>query len=1093
VISPAPDYAVEDRRSRELIRGARDRTLFVEAGAGTGKTSALVDRFVALVLGGKAVERIVAITFTEKAAAELRDRVRSGLERVLVSEAAPRDVIERALASLDRAQISTIHSFAQTVLRSFAAWAHVDPDFRVQDELLAERRLQERWRMYLERLGRDPRAETVVDRVLSLGLETRHLEELARNLVNQPGLAQEIARLSQNPPVPRWPDIDGIRERLAALNLATVPAGDALLERVENIVALVESLAAAPREEREAVLASGALALRVRWGVGRGENWVRAGGIKHVRDTMDDIAQQLNDLLRRCRTQALAELLPYLITFVEEEERERGREGLLTFDDLILHVQRLLASNEDAVRALRARYDALLIDEFQDTDPLQVAIAVTFATDPNSGRLEPGRLFVVGDPKQSIYRFRGADMAVYDQTRERIRREGGEFLELALNRRSRQPILEWVNAVFERIIHEERGVQPQYRPIHPTRDMPLNGPAVAWMGEEVDGVLAREVRRIEADALAERCLAVVAEGWEVFDRSTQQPRRAQFRDIAVLIPRRIMLPPLERALSAAGIPYRVEGGSLLYRTQEVRDLLNCLEAIDDPADEVAIVAALRSPAFACSDVDLAEYRVAGGSFNYLHPGLKDCQGAVAEALRVLADYHQRRHQQSLAALVESFAAERGLAEIGVLDQGDRNSFRRVRYVVEQARAFESAGPESLRAFVNWMERRSNQAILDNEGAGVDDDEDAVRVLTIHGAKGLEFPIVFLAGLGAASPPFQGNYFWDRLTGEVAVRCGAKSRGNEFTLGDVDRLTGRESFLEDAELARLLYVGATRARDHLVVSLYHKRGNRRGSKPLARRLIEAGAQRAARLPEGPAPQRVDAAPFGELAVDEAGPASASDFSRARQELVDGAIKQRHTSATALGALRKEENSDLTEPWSRGRAATRLGRAVHAAVQSLVLDADEEMIAAFSRAQAVAEAIPGRAPEVERLVRRILRSEAAERGRRARRSLREAPFAMLVDGHVLEGFIDLLIETDDGIEIVDWKTDQIDREEVEERLREYRLQAGLYVLGIKAATGRRVNRVTYVFASAGVERSPGDPDTLAAEALNAVQTAAPPRSA
>lgn len=1081
------DYAAEDRRSRELIREAAGRTLFVEAGAGTGKTNALVDRFVALVLGGTAVERIVAITFTEKAAAELRDRVRSGLEQALESDAGSGAAIERALASLDRAQISTIHSFAQTVLRSFAAWAGVDPDFRVQDELLAERRLQERWRMYLEKLGDDPRAEAVVDRVLSLGLETRHLEELARNLVNQPGLAQDLARLFRNPPAPLWPDIDRIRERLAAFDLTSVPKEDALVPRVESIVALVASLAAAPQEEREAVLGSGAVALRAKWGVGRRENWARAGGIDSVRKTVSKIAEQLEDLLRRCRAQALAELLPYLTAFVEEEERERGREGLLTFDDLILHVQRLLDSHPDAVRALRARYDALLIDEFQDTDPLQVAIAVSFATDPENGRLEPGRLFLVGDPKQSIYRFRGADMAVYDQTLERIRRDGGEFPELLLNRRSRRPILDWVNAVFEKVIQRVAGVQPEYRPIHPTREIHLKGPGVAWMGEGLGGASAREIRQIEADALAARCLAVIRERWEVFDRAAQRSRPAQFRDIAILIPRRIMLAPLERALAAAGIPYRVEGGSLIYRTQEVRDLLNCLEAIDDPANEVATVAALRSPAFACSDVDLAEHRAAGGSFNYLHPGLKDREGPVAEALRLLARFHEQRHEQSLAALVESFAASRGLAEIGVLDHGDRNSFRRVRYVIEQARAFESAGPESLRAFVDWMERRAAQAILDNEGAGVDDDEDAVRVLTIHGAKGLEFPIVFLAGLGGGSPPIRGNYFRDRLTGEVAVRCGAKSRGNEFTLGDVDSLLGRESVHEDAEMARLLYVGATRARDHLVVSLYHKQANWGHSIPLARRLIDAGAQQAGRLPEGPAPQRADAVPFGELVVAEAGPVDASDFERARRELIDGAIKQRHTSATALGALKKEENSDPTEPWSRGRGGTRLGRAVHAAVQSLALDADDEMISAFSRAQAVAEAIPGRAPEVERLVRWILRSQAAERARRARRSLREAPFAMLLDGHVIEGFIDLLIETDDGIEIVDWKTDRIDRGEVGERLREYRLQAGLYVLGIEAATGRRVDRVTYVFASAGVEVSPGDPDALAAEARRAVLTA------
>ena len=166
--------------------------------------------------------------------------------------------------------------------------------------------------------------------------------------------------------------------------------------------------------------------------------------------------------------------------------------------------------------------------------------------------------------------------------------------------------------------------------------------------------------------------------------------------------------------------------------------------------------------------------------------------------------------------------------------------------------------------------------------------------------------------------------------------------------------------------------------------------------------------------------------------------------------------------------------------RGRGGTRLGRAVHAAIQSLPLDADEAMIEAFSRAQAVAEAIPDRSGEVARLVRQALQSDAAARARAAPRALREVSFAAEFDGVILEGFADLIIETADGIEIVDWKTDDIPAAAVRERLRQYELQAGLYVLGIESATGRPVTRVTYVFARAGLEESPGEPASLSARA-------------
>ena len=258
---------------------------------------------------------------------------------------------------------------------------------------------------------------------------------------------------------------------------------------------------------------------------------------------------------------------------------------------------------------------------------------------------------------------------------------------------------------------------------------------------------ARETRVIEAEDVAAICRQAVEDGWQVEERPGEV-RAAGYRDIAILLPRRTGLTALERALAAQGVPYRVEGGSLIYRTQEIRDLLNILTAIDNPADEVAVVAALRSPAFACSDVDLARHRAAGRRFNYHHRDIEEWDGPVTDGLRSLAAFHAVRHDGSLAALVERVVLDCGLIETGILDQGDRNSFRRARFMIERARAFETAGPESLRAFVQWLEQQSGAAMMDNEGAGLDDDEDAVRVLTVHGSKGLEFPIVIMAGMAA---------------------------------------------------------------------------------------------------------------------------------------------------------------------------------------------------------------------------------------------------------------------------------------------------------------------------------------------------------
>ncbi len=1079
------EHHASDDAARRVIREALGQTLFVEAGAGTGKTSALVDRFVALVRDGTEIDRIAAVTFTEKAAAELRERVRGALEEAQ-GEAGASPQIAAALDSLDRAQISTIHSFAQTLLRAFSAQAGVDPDFEVQDPVSTERRMQERWRLYLEGLEGNRAAESAIDRVLTLGLQTAEIERLASDLAYRPTLAELLSAKPLSAAEPSWPDVARLRGEIEAVT-AGAPEGDNLTARLTDLLSVLQALERADAGEREATLTASAAHLTKSLR-GTASKW----GGKERRDpaleTCNRVCAELNELLSGLRAAALAALLPFVVAFVSQEDRARAREGALTYDDLIVRVRHVFGDNESARQAFRARFAALLIDEFQDTDPLQMAIALAFARAGDGAPLEAGRLFLVGDPKQSIYRFRRADMAMYSQTRAEIGETGCEFPELALNRRSRPEILGWVNAVFAPLIGDgaEPGVQPPYREVHADREGALDGAGVVWMGGEVD-LNARRMRDAEAQAIAAQCRAVVSEKWQVQERDGAV-REASYGDIAVLIPRRILLTALERSLADASVPYRVEGGSLVYRTQEVRDIINCLTAVDDPADEVAIAGALRSPAFACSDVDLAKFTTdRGGRLDYLRSGLEERTGPVADALRTLRRYHEGRNSSSLAGLVERLVWELRVVEVGTIDQADRNAFRRARFLVEQARAFERSRPESLSAFVSWLERQSERMIVDHEGAGIDDEE-AVRIMTIHAAKGLEFPIVILGGLSAAPNVTEyPTYLADHAAGRVGVHAGRRGVNRAFALGEYGALRQTELAHGQAEMDRLLYVAATRGRDHLLVSLYHTKHQ---SNTCAQRLIESGAQ--AHAPELIAPPTITAiggARLAGLSVELPDDLDHESFDAARAALLATATTRRYTSATAIKRLAdgrrvddEKERMDASEPWSRGRAGTRLGRAVHAAIQSLPLDPDDATIEAFCRAQAVAEAIPHREAEVIKLVRWVVReSDAWRRASSATRALREAPFVVRRDGAVLEGFVDLLLETTDGIELIDWKTDHVPAAAIKERLREYELQAGLYVYGVQEATGRPVSGVTYVFASAETEQSPGDPATLAAAAV------------
>ncbi len=441
-------------------------------------------------------------------------------------------------------------------------------------------------------------------------------------------------------------------------------------------------------------------------------NWRGAIDVAEARRITSEVIQTLVGTLEALRSAALSDALPFVVRFVTTEARDRGRDGALTFDDLILKVRNVLRDIPDARVRYRNQYDTLLIDEFQDTDPLQAEMALAFATNPETGLPEPGRLFLVGDPKQSIYRFRRADMAMYAHTRNTLRESGAVPVDLALNRRSQPAVIDWVNQVFKAVIGPGliESVQPAYQPLGRQRDDTLIGPGVACFGYDVDEPAA-VTRQREAQFVAAYCRDVVRQGWQVYDRATEAVSAARYREIAVLLPARTILQPLERALAGEGIPYRVEGGSLVYATQEVRDLINCLTAIDDPTDDVAVVAALRSPAYACSDPEIATYRLLqNGSFNYLWPDLDAKDGRVAEALRDLRGWHKARAAHTIASLADGFINDRRLVEIGLLDSGNRNAFRRARFLVEQARDFESAGPETLRAFVEWLERRAGDAV-----------------------------------------------------------------------------------------------------------------------------------------------------------------------------------------------------------------------------------------------------------------------------------------------------------------------------------------------------------------------------------------------
>ena len=408
---------------------------------------------------------------------------------------------------------------------------------------------------------------------------------------------------------------------------------------------------------------------------------------------------------------------------------------------------------------------------------------------------------------------------------------------------------------------------------------------------------------------------------------------------------------------------------------------------------------------------------------------------------------------------------------------------RYRFLIDRARAFAASGETSLRAYLAWTARQREEQARARETAVPESDEDAVRVMTVHGAKGLEFPILVLAGLNSSGTRGPGAVLFDRECGRVEVKVG--SGDSSFQTAGYAKLAESDKTREQEQDVRLMYVAATRARDHLIVSLY--RNSRGKNSPAAR--FEEFMEGADYLWEPFDSSKVEERPSPDSPVA----IGTSDTPAARRHWVE----ERNTmyaarslpvsaAATRLAQEAKDEQDIPDEPWRRGRAGTSIGRAVHAVLQVVDLHTGNGL-EDIAKAQAAAEGVPGRADDIARLVRRALDSPLVKRALESGRWWRETPVAGPVGDGIVEGFIDLLFKEEDGFVIVDYKTDALGSdEEIERAMARYRLQGGGYALALSRATGATVKEVSFLFLEPSREETVEDLSSAMKDAEDAALT-------
>jgi ATP-dependent exoDNAse (exonuclease V) beta subunit len=1070
--------STDDAAARAAVRDDLAGTLFLEAGAGSGKTTSLVDRFVALVAAGIPADRIAAITFTEKAAGELSDRVRQALEH---------SGDQAALDLLDRAAIGTLHAFAQRILNEHPIEAGLPPRLEVLDEISSQLAFEDRWDAFVDQLLEDDAIEVPFRMLLACGIDLRHLRDVALAFADNWDLVAE--RLADRPPMA---PLD-LREVLSELD-TVVAWAERCTERDDKLLARLGELAAWGAGLRTAIDDDTRLSLlgehdrpstRVA-NVGRKGSWPDVG---EVRVAVAALGERCDAVRRQVQQIAIGHVADAIGRFTVAGAEERRRAGRLEFHDLLVLARAVLRDPEHgrAVRAaVRDRYQRLLLDEFQDTDPIQIELATLLAADPGEeagdwrdATVEPGRLFFVGDPKQSIYRFRRADIEVFLAARDRL---AGTVHRLTTNFRTTAPVVEWVNDAFARLIVEEPGSQPAYEPLHAHRpDAAPVGPSVAMVGgaPHPAPTPADELRRAEATDVAEMARRAVAEGWSVGEGTGWRP--ARWRDVAVLLPARTSLRQLEQALESAGVPYRAETSSLVYGTGEVRDLLMVARAVEDPTDSLAVVAALRTAAFGCGDDDLYTWHVHHrGWWDHQVPPPVDAppDHPVAVGLAWLGALHRERPWLAPSQVLERIVRERRLLEVAFVHPRPRDLWRRLRFVVDQARAWEEAGGVTLRQYLEWVKRLGAEGSRVLETVLPETDDDAVRILTVHGAKGLEFPVTILSGLTTLLRPRPaGVQVRFPPGGGWALNLGADVRTEEFEAGEA-----LEEQMDRHERLRLLYVAATRARDHLVVSVHRKEARGGGKIPdtAAQVLWDAGHEAPGVVVDPPSGRAVA---VDVSAVGQPLPALMpwAQWTSARAEALRLASRPVAMSATTLSklaaaaavvadaGLAKDGRDIDLPPWQKGRYGTAVGRAVHGVLQGIDLASGEGLTAAVA-AQAAAEGVPAREGVIAALVRSALASAVVRRAA-ARPHSREVYVGCPLGDGVLEGFVDLLYRDDDGLVVVDHKTDAWREEaDLDAKVDRYRVQLAAYSHAVGVVVGEPVVRTVLLFlgSARAVER-------------------------
>lgn len=1044
------------QEDRELVQTLLGVNLVVEAGAGTGKTSSLIDRLcVCVLVQNTPIEKIVALTFTEKAAAEIKTRFMMQLQALITAigthtkdrtltllrenfSVKDDDLVDRAEAALlrlDRASIGTIHGFCAEILKVFALDAGLAPNAQIDEGQQATRLFEARWNAFLDKeLGVSaPRGQAWKSVLAEIPLED--LKSFARVLCS--GKVENYDY---------WAKRDILVEVCRKKRDKSRLLAGAYLENPLKLRTV----------EKQLLLAADSLDRTLLFLERKGVppvdvpfTYTPLG--KPPKGWEENAFEEATSLCQFAGKVAVEKQRLFLAAYELVEplcvqvRRDFRQAGILSFDDLIIKTRDLLRTNFRVRRFLKEKYDALFIDEFQDTDPVQGELLLflaeektEFATRWQEVKLLPGKLFVVGDPKQSIYRFRGADITAYELFTDLILKQGGKKCFLQCNFRSEPEIIDVANQVCARVMHQEAAFQPQYVPIF-TDKTARNG-AVEWhfVTKGNTDLTADDFRHNQAEQIAR---------WidqNVGKMTLANGRKLARKDIAILLRAGTQLSFYTEALRRWGIAFNVETDTDFFRKQEIGDLLNLLKVIANPQDRIALTGVLRSPLGGLTDEEL--YQLAQKGELSLSAAASNPKAVFC--FRLIKQLMHQAGRLSVQELVSRVLEDTFLPEACIAAYGGERSLHYLRQLVKLVEKYATQDDSSAATFFTRLQEKVAQNPDLISVCMGDESVDGVTLLTIHKSKGLEFPVVILADLtkqerSSSAKDSQPIFSWQYNMHGLSVG----------KICDVNK-----AFLEEeqkkhsaCEEVRILYVALTRAKEKLLLLGDERDGFIKSAAPFMAAGVFPDLETQTPLLQvdnltipvyyshG---QRPDAFRFAqhtpcvshEKLPD---PIAWKQSFEQRSKQYEKWIKQsRMQTPSAL-----EETTLISE---QQRAGAQLGTICHRALELLLtnpkLSAQEACRQAASQCAA-----PERTEETLQLIEPFVQSVLFTQLKACEILACEMPFSYLSkEGQLTSGLIDVLAKRPDGmLWIVDYKTDRIlPGQEVPTLVQKYQGQLNAY---------------------------------------------------